>query len=432
MWSVGTRPSGSMAAASDPALISHGARTARASRAGDDIARGVPAAGWRARGGPRRARAGRDGRAVRRQQLARGPPDQIGGRHPGPQQRGDDRAGRRADEEVGPSGVPSELVVDGRQHTGMEGVADGRRRHRAPRRSWAPPWGHCGRPTPRTDVQPSPTDPELRDFLPQEVSTMTTIGARPGRCAAARRRHRRLPGRAGRRERGLPRGALAGAGRPCGDRRRARSARSPARAAPRRSTPRSTSVRSRRRRRRARRARHPSSSRDLGLAAPHPAAVRAGQLDRLGVARRLRPARGRTAVTHWLAGPLLERHGVTVSKAADLRRPALRHVLGPGQCVRCRVRRRPSRRRARRSCGRFATSCGRRRARCPCRRPPIGRTRDHVRRGRRRRGRRREWSRSSSRNMPPGGSAEHVKDDHSGIEGPVSMASSLDGLACDA
>ena len=41
--------------------------------------------------------------------------------------------------------------------------------------------------------------------------------------------------------------------------------------------------------------------------------------------------RGRTAATHWLAGPLLERHGVVVSRRPRGRRPALRHVRRAGQ-----------------------------------------------------------------------------------------------------
>ena len=41
--------------------------------------------------------------------------------------------------------------------------------------------------------------------------------------------------------------------------------------------------------------------------------------------------RGRTAATHWLAGPLLERHGVVVSRRPPGRRPPVRHVRRPGQ-----------------------------------------------------------------------------------------------------
>ena len=55
--------------------------------------------------------------------------------------------------------------------------------------------------------------------------------------------------------------------------------------------------------------------------------------------------RGRTAATHWLAGPLLERHGVTVVPAAHRRRRPVRHVLRAGRPRRRRARRdRPPRR----------------------------------------------------------------------------------------
>ena len=123
MCAVGTRPSGSTAAASEPGGTSHGARTARASRAGEDIEPRRPAA--------RRARraAAQPGLAMTAAPAgdsgAGCPAGQVGRRHAGPQQRRHDRAGRRADDEVGPAGVPAQLVVERGEHAGVEGVADG-------------------------------------------------------------------------------------------------------------------------------------------------------------------------------------------------------------------------------------------------------------------------------------------------------------------
>ena len=75
----------------------------------------------------RRAEAGtaHDRSTFGRQWLAEGTVGQVGGRHAGAEHRDDDRAGGRADEQVGPASVPAELAVERGEHSGVEGVSHG-------------------------------------------------------------------------------------------------------------------------------------------------------------------------------------------------------------------------------------------------------------------------------------------------------------------
>ena len=135
MSPVGTVPSGSSAAASEPGDTVHGARTAarkpgrRGERAGRRAAFGTRA---------QRAESGspHDGRALRVTAAGAAPPHHVGGRHPGPQHRRHDRAGGRADDEVGAPGVPAELVAEGGQDSGVERVADRATRSEDERDAW--------------------------------------------------------------------------------------------------------------------------------------------------------------------------------------------------------------------------------------------------------------------------------------------------------
>ena len=120
-----------------------------------------------------------------------------------------------------------------------------------------------------------------------------------------------------------------------GDGRRGEAAPSPGRVAPRSSTPRSTTSATRR-----------SSSLPGGLGShrhPEIAAWTARRATRRSCSP-ARPARpcspppacsaGRTAATHWLAGPLLERHGVTVSHERVVgRRPVRDRAPGQGSAL---------------------------------------------------------------------------------------------------
>ena len=57
------------------------------------------------------------------QRLAEGAVGQVGGRHAGAQHRDDDRAGGRADEQIGAASIPAELAFERGEHAGVKGVA---------------------------------------------------------------------------------------------------------------------------------------------------------------------------------------------------------------------------------------------------------------------------------------------------------------------
>ena len=109
--------------------------------------------------------------------------------------------------------------------------------------------------------------------------------------------------------------------------------------------------------------RSPTSARPTSSSCPAASAATATRRSRLDPTLRpdwcspARPARrcsppaascaGRTAATHWLAGPLLERYGVDGLVRAGRRRSAVHHVHRPGSAFDAALLRRRQRRRAR-------------------------------------------------------------------------------------
>ena len=202
-------PPGSTAAASEPGVTLHGARTAPR-EPGRRRHRPVGPAALRARprGGPN-AGAADDGLDPPATSAAAAPPGEVGRRHPGAQQGGDDRPGRRPDDEVGAPGVPAELVGERREHAGVEGVTDRApgaehegdaghggqsrstcgptRRHRPARRPMSP-----GRAATST-LRPATRRPasRRREEEPMAITDGTTTGPDDGARRPLRRRGRR-------------------------------------------------------------------------------------------------------------------------------------------------------------------------------------------------------------------------------------------------
>ena len=125
MSPVGTRPSGSSAAASEPGDTVHGARTAARSRAGEAI---EPARRRRLGARPRRAEPGplRDPASPSGDSGSRLPRRTMStGGIPARSRAVTIEPADVPDDEVGAPGVPAELGAERGQHAGVERVADG-------------------------------------------------------------------------------------------------------------------------------------------------------------------------------------------------------------------------------------------------------------------------------------------------------------------